>query len=439
MPGTELLRSDRPNHREIQLFRIQVLEGPDRGATFTSVGERAVIGTADGVDLRLTDTSVSRFHCEVEAAATGLIVRDLGSTNGTRAGSIQVIEAVIGDDEELAIGRNRLRISIGKARGRIELSSSERFGLLVGRSPEMRQVFAQLAAVAPSPATVLLFGETGTGKELAAESIHAASPRAEAPFVVVDCGALPAALLESELFGHERGAFTGAVDRRTGAFEAATGGTVFLDEIGELGLELQPKLLRVLEKREVKRLGSNVTTPIDIRIVAATHRDLRALVNQKRFRADLYYRLAVVPITLPALRTRPADLPLLVEALLAALGSTDLRISELFRSSDFLAELEGHGWPGNVRELRNYLERSLALRRPAALEPGNDAAGSAAPIEIAATSTFTAARDQWIGQFERAYLIDLLRRNADNATAAARAAGIDRAYLYRLLWRHGLR
>jgi transcriptional regulator with GAF, ATPase, and Fis domain len=439
VPGTELLRSERPDHREIQIFRIEVTDGPDRGATFTSVGERAVIGTADGVDLRLTDTTVSRYHCELEAAATGLIVRDLGSTNGTRAGSIQVIEAVIGDGDELAIGRSRLRIAIGEARGRIELSSSERFGLLVGRSPEMRQVFAQLATVAASPATVLLFGETGTGKELAAESIHAGSPRAEAPFVVVDCGALPAALLESELFGHERGAFTGALERRTGAFEAAAGGTIFLDEVGELGLELQPKLLRVLERREVKRVGSNVTTPVDFRIVAATHRDLRALVNQKRFRADLYFRLAVVPITLPPLRARPADLPLLVEALLAALGCSDPKISELFRSPDFLAELEGHGWPGNVRELRNYLERSIALRKPAALESGHEAARTAAPLEIAATSTFTAARDQWVGQFERGYLVDLLRRHGDNATAAARAAGIDRAYLYRLLWRHGLR
>jgi len=292
-----------------------------------------------------------------------------------------------------------------------------------------------LERAAASDATVLLTGETGTGKEAAAESIHTASVRGEGPFIVVDCGAIPPNLLESELFGHEKGAFTGAVAARKGAFEAASGGTIFLDEVGELTLDLQPKLLRALEKREVKRVGSNEYVPVDVRVIAATNRELRAEVNAKRFRSDLYYRLAVLEVRLPPLRERPEDIPPLVERILLDIDAANRPEAQVVRDGEFLDQLTGHPWPGNVRELRNHIERSLALREPAALEGDvgdlGASASAAVPLKI--------ARERWTRSFERRYVEDALRRHQNNVAAAARAAGVGRMYFYRLLWKYGLR
>jgi DNA-binding NtrC family response regulator len=284
----------------------------------------------------------------------------------------------------------------------------------------MRAVFALFERAAQSKATLLVEGETGTGKEAAAESVHRASERRDGPFVVVDCGALPPHLLESELFGHEKGAFTGAQSRRLGAFETANGGTLFLDEIGELALDLQPKLLRVLERQEVKRVGSDRFVKVDVRVIAATHRNLRSDVNNRRFRSDLFYRLAVLVVTLPPLRERVEDLPSLIEDLLGQLGAA--AEAERLRTPAFMAELAAHRWPGNVRELRNYLERSLAL-------------GGSDDAPAPAARSYKQAKEQW----ERAYVAELLRAADGNVTAAARDAGLDRAAFYRLLWRHGMR
>jgi DNA-binding NtrC family response regulator len=282
---------------------------------------------------------------------------------------------------------------------------------------------------------VLLEGETGTGKEAAALAIHQEGERAEQPFVVVDCGALPHNLLESELFGHEQGAFTGATSAREGAFEAAEGGTVFLDEIGELAIDLQPKLLRVIERREVKRLGSSKYRPVDVRIIAATHRDLRAMVNERELRSDLFYRLAVLIIRLPALRERREDVPLISEKLLEELG-VEGPDAALLRDPAFLAELARHEWPGNVRELRNHLERCLVMQeqtRPAGGgEPRED-------LTLELDRPLKEAREAWSRAFERRYLTRLLERAGGNVSAAARVAQVDRMYLYRLLWRHGLK
>jgi two-component system response regulator GlrR len=300
-------------------------------------------------------------------------------------------------------------------------------------------VFALLERAAASDATVLLTGETGTGKEAAAESLHAASPRRDGPFIVIDCGAIPPNLLEAELFGHEKGAFTGATAARIGAFEAASGGTIFLDEIGELSTDLQPKLLRALERREVKRIGANEHITVDVRVIAATHRDLRAEVNAKRFRADLYYRLAVVEVTLPPLRERRDDLPLVVEHLLARVPAPQRAV---LVAPAFLDHLAAHSWPGNVRELRNYLDRCLALGIELAPSPTAPAAGSAPSTSsdgVDASVPLREAREEATRRFERAYLEDLLRRHGDNLAGAARAASIDRAHLYRLLWKHGLK
>jgi DNA-binding NtrC family response regulator len=299
----------------------------------------------------------------------------------------------------------------------------------------MRDVFAQLEKIAVSDATVLIEGETGTGKDCTAEAIHHASKRAGGPFIVIDCSAIPANLLESELFGHESGAFTGAVDRRIGAFEQASNGTLFLDEVGEMPAELQPKLLRALESREIRRVGGRTTVRCDLRIIAATNRDLSAEVNRGSFRADLYYRLAVVRIALPPLRERVGDLPVLVAHLLARIGASSATIAEL-TAPDYLAALAAAPWPGNVRELRNHLEQCAVFgerRLPSA------AAASRPATTVDVTQPYDIARRQAINAFERFYVASLLTRLDGNVTAAARDAGVNRAYLYRLLRRHGLR
>jgi DNA-binding NtrC family response regulator len=298
----------------------------------------------------------------------------------------------------------------------------------------MRALFELLARVASADAPVLIHGETGTGKELCAEALHARSARASAPFVVVDLAAIQPSLIESELFGHVRGAFTGAVADRAGAFERADGGTVFLDEVGELSAELQPRLLRALERGQVKRVGANDFKTVNVRVIGATHRDLPALAQEGRFRDDLYHRLAVLNVRLPPLRERRDDIPDLVRALLARLGQPDAI------GPEGIAALCGHDWPGNVRELRNAVERAVSLGHL----PGPGDFAMAAPAPAPRTTgwrglPFKVAKDKLVAAFERDYLLDLVSRCAGNISRAAREAGIDRVYLHRLLKHHGLR
>jgi transcriptional regulator with PAS, ATPase and Fis domain len=296
----------------------------------------------------------------------------------------------------------------------------------------MRACFAVLERTAETTATLLLEGETGTGKSKAARAVHELGGRAHGPFLTLDCGAIPANLLESELFGHRRGAFTGAIEDRAGIFEDAHGGTVFLDEIGEIPLELQPKLLKALEDREVRRLGSTSYRSIDVRVIAATNRDLRAEVNAGRFRADLYYRLAVVRVAIPPLRQRPEDIGPIAERLLARLAASP-ETSAALRSPEFVARLATAAWPGNVRELRNHLERCLVFRD--ALPP-TDVAAAAPAAGAAIDQPYAEARRQALDAFERAYVRGLLDVHGGNVSKAAEAAELDRAYLYRLLRRH---
>jgi DNA-binding NtrC family response regulator len=418
-------------------LRLQVISGPDAGRSFSADALRTLVGTHESADLVLRDPAVSRFHFELATDGGRLSLRDLGSTNGTFVNGIWVLQVYLRAGAIVALGDTTLRIDLDDELVRVPLSERDHFGRLVGRSAPMRAAFAQLERAAASDVTVLLEGETGTGKEAAAASIHAESRRAKGPFVVVDCAAIPSDLLESELFGHERGAFTGAAGARRGAFEAASGGTIFLDEIGELGTELQPKLLRALQERTVKRIGSNDHVPVDVRVVAATNRSLGEEVNEQRFRSDLYFRIAVLKIRLPSLRERAEDLPLLVEGALARLGKRDAPEAELLRAPSTLQELAGHRWPGNVRELANYVERCLALREkpPITSEVGSP------PIvpKGAPVLPLKVAREQCLREFERCYLENVLRSSDDNVAAAARAAGIDRRHFYRLLERHGLR
>ena len=413
-------------------FRVAVMSGVDAGKQATSAGERVVIGAHESATLVLSDNLISRFHCEIAIEDGRAIVRDLGSKNGTWVDGLSVIVAHLGERAVLTLGTTRLQFELGSDSVGPELYERERFGMLVGVSPVMRAAMALLARAAKSNATVLLQGETGCGKDAAAESIHIESARSEHPFIVVDCASIPAQLMESELFGHEKGAFTGADRRRIGAFEAANGGTLLLDEIGELPPELQPKLLRVLESREVQRIGSNERLPVDVRVIAATNRNLMAEVNTRAFRADLYFRIAVLEIMLPPLRHHLEDLPLLVDHMLE--GQPPSRGADALRGAALIAEMQRHHWPGNVRELRNYVERCLALEQPpqlAAAAPPTGRVDPSKPLRV--------ERERWLRELEREYLEKLLAAHGNNVSAAARAAGVDRIHMYRLLWRTGLR
>jgi transcriptional regulator with PAS, ATPase and Fis domain len=423
----------------IARFSLQVVDGPRKGTVWHSSGDRCSIGSHPSNDLVIEDPTVSRFHCEVRIdPRRGPRVRDLESRNATLLDGVIVQEATLRGNSVLRLGHSTVCFQIGADSVSIPMTEERSFGSLVGVSVAMRSSFELLRRAAESDATVLLMGETGTGKEGAAESIHGASARREGPFVVIDCSALPSNLLESELFGHERGAFTGSVGRRIGAFEEANGGTIFLDEIGELAPELQPKLLRAIESREVRRIGGNGYLPIDVRVVAATNRDLRTEVNEGRFRADLYFRLAVVKIELPSLRSRPEDIPVLVENILTSLGAGPSEAAAL-REPGFLADLFRAAWPGNIRELRNHVERCYVVGQPIPVGEALPHHASAARSPLDPNLSYEQARQVALAEFERGYVAALLEAHANNVTRAARAADINRVYLYRLIRKHGLR
>ncbi len=423
---------------------LVVVTGKARGQ-HAKVGARLSIGKSSDNDLVLADDTVSRHHCEVVRTPRGLLVRDLGSTNQTRIGRSRVTEATLEPGATLTIGDVDLVLRVGALRANLMPSDSKRFGEVIATSLPMRSIFGVLERIAPSDATVLLEGETGTGKDVLARAVHAESPRRAEPFVVVDCGAISYSLIESELFGHERGAFTGAIASRAGAFEAAGRGTLFLDEVGELPLDVQPKLLRVLESGDFRRVGGNRPQRSFARIVAATKRNLREEVDRGKFREDLYFRLAVVPVVVPPLRVRREDVGLLVDHFLAVAKKRDARMADVTIGPDTRSALEAHDWPGNVRELRNVLDRALYV---AAANDEHDLRLVDLPLAASGVrnvSTFDPAksyrelRTTFESDFERNYVAWLLDRHTGNISAAAREAKMDRKYLYDLARKHGLR
>jgi transcriptional regulator with GAF, ATPase, and Fis domain len=418
--------------------QVIVLSGSAKGTT-KPLGEKLRIGKAPDNDVVLNDDTVSRHHCELTRANDGVHVRDLGSTNGTKVQGARVSEAVVGPGTVLKVGE--VEIALRPAVRNVEVLPSEKtwFGAAIGQSLAMRTIFGVLERIAKTDATVLLEGETGTGKDVLARAIWTESARPQGPFVVVDCGAVSYSLLESELFGHERGAFTGAVAARVGAFELADGGTVFLDEIGELPLDVQPKLLRVLEAREFRRVGGNRTMKSDVRVLVATKRSLQREVQAGKFREDLYFRLAVVPITVPPLRARRDDIPMLVEHILRASGGG------LTVGPETMQGLMAHDWPGNVRELRNVLERAVYMARATgqtelnlvSLPTSGGIGGDVFHFEPGKSYRETRAR--YDAEFERRYVKWLLGRHAGNVSAAAREAKMDRKHLHDMAKKHGLR
>ena len=428
----------------VRRVRLQVSGGADAGAEVCTSAEKLTIGSAPGNDLVLSDPTVSRFHAELVRERGAHRLRDLGSTNGTRVDHVRVADAYVAEGATLAFGGTSVRFSLVAEQDVVPLHPEPRFGRLVGESVAMRAMFAQLARLAATDATVLIEGESGTGKELVAEALHQQSPRASGPFIVVDCGSIPPELVESELFGHERGSFTGATHERRGAFEAASGGTLFLDEIGELPLAVQPRLLRAVERRQVKRVGSDQYRTVDVRFVAATHRDLREAVNRGLLREDLYFRLAVGMVRVPPLRAHLEDVPLLLQHLwdetFRALGLPPRAYAA--PGAETLRQLASLPWRGNVRELRNFVERSVALSgaldtsfvqgaRPDAPTPGS-------PV-VRVDLPYKESKDAWLAHFEETYLRHRLSAAGGNVSQMAREAEVDRAHVIKLLRKHAVR
>ena len=468
--------------------QLVVMTGPETGRVVDIVKTPFVVGKGEECDLVLSEPTVSRTHFNIENEEGALVIRDLGSTNGTWIDQFRIKEAWLRPGTVLRAGQAQLRFEPVFKPLDLAPASTERFGSLVGRSVRMRQIFTLLERVAKTEATVVIFGETGTGKSAVAQAIHESSSRKRGPFITVDCGAIAENLIESELFGHEKGAFTGAERLRQGALERAQGGTLFIDELVDLRLDLQPRLLRVLEEREVRRVGGNTAIKLDVRIIAASRFDLWREVQDKRFREDLYFRLAVFTLPLPSLRERKEDIPLLATAFARAHklvpGGGDPLLAR-FGPAVF-DKLMAHPFPGNVRELRNVIERaitldsdpnemltsslfpsaspslqSLAVPAPVAITPlpspphtptqplpvpsgrlppgvlgtGDD---SRVPLQADCTLPFKEAKEQLLERFEAAYFKRLVAHSDGNASAMARSAGIDRKHLYTLAKKHNL-
>jgi transcriptional regulator with GAF, ATPase, and Fis domain len=440
LAGTRIQRDGGPPTVNLRRCKLVCLSGPERGQEHVISADVIRVGKASENDLMITDDTVSRVHFEIVRDAKGYLLRDLKSTNGTFLDGAEIKEAYIRAGSIIMAGAAELKFTPFEERIEILPSDKEVLGPMTGRSTQMREIFGLIERIAPTDATVLIEGETGTGKDMIARTLHQLSRRAQGPFIVVDCGAVAGTLIESELFGHEKGAFTGATATRQGAFELASTGTVFLDELGELSLDLQPKLLRVIEQRELRRVGGSKTLKVDLRILAATRKDLRSEVEKGKFREDLYFRLNVVPIVAPPLRDRREDIPLMVEQFLQQLAPDE----EVALAEPTMAALMAHDWPGNVRELRNVIERAIALGS----DPGSlvaplgdrplQSARTAIPTEFTAGLPFRDEKERWNEQFERRYLVWLLRRADGNISKAARDADMDRKYLHKLLKKYGI-
>ena len=412
----------------VRRCRFEVLVGPDRGAVHDLAAESIRIGRK-GVEVELNDRAVSGVHAEIRLTDHGYRLTDLDSSNGTFVAGMRVKDVYLLPGAKIALGGSQLKFEPLNDSSSVPLWRDVQYASLLGKSWVMRRLYALVEKIALTEATVLITGETGTGKELVAEAVHQRSPRREGPFVVLDCGAIPAQLMEAQIFGHERGSFTGATQSRPGVFEQAHGGTLFLDEIGELPLGMQAKLLRAVETRTVRRIGAENTVQCDVRLVAATHRDLARETNQGTFRSDLYYRLAVALVSVPPLRERLEDLDLLVESFAADLAPR----SGAELPGDFLERARTYSWPGNVRELRNTVEQALVA--PGLLEL------EASPVlwQVDTSVPFKVAKQRFVDEFDRRFMSSLLEEHDWNIAAAARSTGVDRMSVYKLLQRLGIR
>jgi DNA-binding NtrC family response regulator len=432
MSDIETQLQQRSGVQVVSTLRVEVVDGPDRGAH--AVGADALsVGTAKDNALVVGDFTVSRYHLEASPHPGGILVVDLGSTNGTYIGAVRVERAIVPPGTAITLGGTTIRFDDAVKRTLATSAQVHQHAGMIARSPQLLKLFTDLERMASTPTSVLIVGESGTGKERVAEALHTRSGRS-GPLVTIDCGALTSALLASELFGHERGAFTGADRAHVGAFERARGGTVFLDEIGELPAADQAALLGVLERRRFRRVGGSQEIDLDARVIAATNRDLRAEVNNGRFRHDLYHRLAVVVLRLPPLRERRDDILPLVEHFARELGATGTLESTF--GAETLTRWQRHPWPGNVRELRNAVEAALVVGPNAFADHTLSSSG---PSSDGPLQPYKDARAAIVREFERDYLTRLLADANGNVSQAARAAKMDRSHLIDLLHRHGLK
>ncbi len=407
-----------------------VVAGPDAGSSFPVDGRsagRIFVGQSAACDVRLADRRVSRRHAAIELEEEGMRLTDLGSTNGTFVDGLRVHDVVLTGGERVHMGDTTLRVQATEAVA-VPTSDASRFGKTIGASPAMRRLYPMCERLAAAAVPVLIEGETGTGKEVLAESIHDAGPRAGGPFVVLDCTALVASLAEATIFGHERGAFTGAVASQRGVFEEAHGGTLFIDEIGDLDGALQAKLLRAIERSEVRRIGGTKWTRVDVRILCATRRDLEREIQAGRFRDDLFFRLAVARVELPPLRRREGDVALLTRIFWRALGGDERALT-----SDQVRRLEAYDWPGNVRELKNTIARRVALGELLDVDAMTETKleGTADGFMhhvLDRNLPFPSARDVVLAEFERRYVARVLEDYGGNVGKAAAASGIGRRY-----------
>ena len=474
---TTLFEGEWATVRRMRKGKLVVVAGADQGKEIDISKPRVTGGRSIISDLVVADKAVSGTHFEVSARDDGYRLRDLNSRNGIFVGDLRIREVFLRPGTIFRIGHTNIQFQSTSDIVEIELSKKDRFDAMLGASPAMREIFAHLEKVAPSELTCLITGETGTGKEMVARALHNASGRRSKPFVVLDCGSIPRELIESTLFGHEKGSFTGAVAQHDGCFMQANGGTIFLDEIGELDVTLQPKLLRVLEQREIKRVGGDKMHKVDVRVLAATNRDLREEVNKGTFREDLYFRLSVVHVELPPLRERREDIPGLANHFLREVASR--RGMTMSWGQDAMAAMVSHAFPGNVREMRNVVERAAALSdgpvitradlvfgremgpsvivshdlAQAGLHSAQRAAAQLAGVEmpeqtgparfdaalLKAGLGFKQAKQTVVDAFEIAYLQQLMIRNDGNITRSAQEAGLTRYHLRELLKRHHLK
>lgn len=406
----------------LKKVKLVAAKGNELGKEFLIDKGLLRIGSKKENDVVIADDTVSRHHAVIEEKKGQYIIRDLESTNGTFVNGLRVSEAFLNEGSIIKLGNTELRFIPVEEKIELLPSKKDRFGDIVGKSKEMKEIFGILEKISKTDATVLITGETGTGKELVAKAIHENSNRSKKPFVVIDCSAIARNLIESELFGHEKGAFTGAVSARHGAFEAANGGTIFLDEVGELEPDMQPRLLRVLEAREIKRVGSTNIIPVDVRIIAATNRDLSAEIKKNRFREDLFYRLSVININLPQLRDRKDDISLLIDYFIKTNKARKVKGV----AKETLDILINYRWPGNVRELRNVIERAIALGVSDYIEPKD-----LILLKPQASEKDTAdLSGKTLEEIEKSAIIQTLKAHKGNKTTTAKALGIAYSTLY---------